>query len=380
MNKIWLSPPHMNGAEKKYVDEAFELNWIAPGGSNTKAFEELLSHYTGCYAHAVNSGTSALHLALCVLDIKADDIVFCQSLTFAASAFPILYMGATPVFIDSEIQTWNIDPYLLEEALELYEKKGKLPKAIIITHIYGMPADMNLIQLIAAKYNVPIIEDAAEAIGSLYNNKPCGSLADLSIYSFNGNKILTTGGGGALMSRNQSFIDDARKFSNQSKEKVLYYEHQKIGFNYAISNVSAGIGRGQFETLPQRVDRKREIFNHYKSYLSEFYEFDFQHENEYSKSNRWLSVFLFDSKNLNHHRIEKIIHQFASANVECRCVWKPMHRQPVFKDFPAFVNGVSDKLFATGICFPSGTAMTDSQIEYVSSLIDKFIISEKDFA
>ena len=223
MNKIWLSPPHMNGAEKKYVDEAFELNWIAPGGSNTKAFEELLSHYTGCYAHAVNSGTSALHLALCVLDIKADDIVFCQSLTFAASAFPILYMGATPVFIDSEIQTWNIDPYLLEEALELYEKKGKLPKALIITHIYGMPADMNLIQLIAAKYNVPIIEDAAEAIGSFYNNKPCGSLADLSIYSFNGNKILTTGGGGALISGNQNFIENARKLSNQSKEKVLYW-------------------------------------------------------------------------------------------------------------------------------------------------------------
>ena len=378
--KIYLSPPHLSGSELKYIEDAFESNWIAPDGTNTIAFENLISNYTGRYTHTVNSGTSALHLALCVLDIKEDDIVFCQSLTFAASAFPIRYMQAIPVFIDSEPRTWNIDPNLLEEALDLYAKKGKIPKAIIITHIYGMPADMNLILDIAAKYDVPVIEDAAEAFGSIYYDKPCGGLADLSIYSFNGNKILTTSGGGALMSKNESFILRAKKISNQSKENASYYEHRQIGYNYRLSNICAGIGRGQFEILNKRVDRKREIFENYKTYLSSIYDIGFQHEDEFTKSNRWLSVFLFEYEGSGRLIIEKLINQLAASNIESRHVWKPMHRQPVFTDFPSFINGVSDNLFETGICLPSGTAMSDSELEFVSSLLTKILQSKKKFA
>ena len=378
--KIFLSPPHLSGSELKYVEDAFDSNWIAPDGTNTIAFEKLISNYTGCYTQTVNSGTSALHLALCVLDIKEDDIVFCQSLTFAASAFPIRYMRAIPVFIDSEPRTWNIDPTLLEEALDLYAQKGKIPKAIIITHLYGMPADMNLILAIAAKYDVPVIEDAAEAFGSFYYDKPCGGLADLSIYSFNGNKILTTSGGGALMSKNESFILRAKKISNQAKENASYYEHFQIGYNYRLSNICAGIGRGQFEILNKRVDRKREIFEKYKTYLSSFYDIGYQQEDEFSKSNRWLSVFLFEYEGFGRHMIEKLINQLAASNIESRHIWKPMHRQPVFTDFPSFINGVSDNLFENGICLPSGTAMTDSDIDFVSSLVTKTLESKQKFA
>jgi dTDP-4-amino-4,6-dideoxygalactose transaminase len=378
--KIFLSPPHLSGSELKYIEDAFESNWIAPDGTNTIAFENLISNYTGRYTHTVNSGTSALHLALCVLDIKEDDIVFCQSLTFAASAFPIRYMQAIPIFIDSEPRTWNIDPNLLEEALDLYAKKGKIPKAIIITHIYGMPADMNLILDIAAKYDVPVIEDAAEAFGSIYYDKPCGGLADLSIYSFNGNKILTTSGGGALMSKNESFIQRAKKISNQAKENASYYEHRQIGYNYRLSNICAGIGRGQFEILNKRVDRKREIFENYKTYLSSIYDIGFQHEDEFTKSNRWLSVFLFENEGPGGLIIEKLINQLAASNIESRHVWKPMHRQPVFTDFPSFINGVSDNLFENGICLPSGTAMSDSELEFINSLLSKTLESTKKFA
>jgi dTDP-4-amino-4,6-dideoxygalactose transaminase len=378
--KIFLSPPHLSGSELKYIEDAFESNWIAPDGTNTIAFENLISNYTGRYTHTVNSGTSALHLALCVLDIKEDDIVFCQSLTFAASAFPIRYMQAIPVFIDSEPRTWNIDPNLLEEALDLYAKKGKIPKAIIITHIYGMPADMNLILDIAAKYDVPVIEDAAEAFGSIYYDKPCGGLADLSIYSFNGNKILTTSGGGALMSKNESFIQRAKKISNQAKENASYYEHRQIGYNYRLSNICAGIGRGQFEILNKRVDRKREIFENYKTYLSSIYDIGFQHEDEFTKSNRWLSVFLFEYEGSGRLIIETLINQLAASNIESRHVWKPMHRQPVFTDFPSFINGVSDNLFENGICLPSGTAMSDSELDFINSILSKTLESRKKFA
>jgi len=378
--KIFLSPPHLSGSEIKYVEDAFDSNWIAPDGKNTFAFEKLISNYTGCYTQTVNSGTSALHLALCVLDIKEDDIVFCQSLTFAGSAFPIRYLQAIPVFIDSEPSSWNMDPELLEEALDLYAKKGKLPKAIILTHIYGMPADMKSILSIAAKYEVPVIEDAAEAFGSYYAEMPCGSLGDLSIFSFNGNKIITTSGGGALISKNQHLINRAKKISNQAKENKLYYEHCQIGYNYRLSNICAGIGIGQFENLSKRVDRKREIYEQYKTYLSSIYDIGYQHEDKISKSNRWLSVYLFEYEDHGYNFIEKIINELEEANIESRHLWKPMHRQPIFSDFPAFINGVSDKLFETGICLPSGTAMTDSEIDFVSSLVTKTLQSKVKFA
>jgi dTDP-4-amino-4,6-dideoxygalactose transaminase len=243
-----------------------------------------------------------------------------------------------------------------------------------------MPADMNLILDIAAKYDVPVIEDAAEAFGSIYYDKPCGGLADLSIYSFNGNKILTTSGGGALMSKNESFIQRAKKISNQAKENASYYEHRQIGYNYRLSNICAGIGRGQFEILNKRVDRKREIFENYKTYLSSIYDIGFQHEDEFTKSNRWLSVFLFENEGPGGLIIEKLINQLAASNIESRHVWKPMHRQPVFTDFPSFINGVSDNLFENGICLPSGTAMSDSELEFINSLLSKTLESTKKFA
>lgn len=380
MKRIWLSPPHMSGAERKYVDEAFETNWIAPLGPNVNAFEDSLFDYTGRFALAVNSGTAALHLALCLLEIKKDDIVFCQSLTFAGSAFPIQYMGAVPVFIDSEPDSWNIDPDLLNEALEQYAAKGKLPKAIIITHIYGMPADMKRITAIAEKYHVPVIEDAAEAVGSFYDNKPCGALADFSIYSFNGNKIITTSGGGALLSTDKRAIDKARKLSMQAKENFLHYEHCETGFNYRLSNICAGIGRGQLEVLHERVEKRRQIFQNYQSQLGYSEGITYQNEQQLSYANRWLTVAMLDDEHVRQSFLPKIIEQLTEANIECRPVWKPMHRQPVFNHAPAFINGVSDKLFESCVCLPSGSELTSADLQLITSLIRKVILLEKTIA
>lgn len=376
MSRIWLSPPHMGGAEEKYVQEAFATNWIAPLGPNVTAFEKQLSDYTGGYALAVSSGTAAMHLALICLNIKEGDFVFCQSLTFGGCAFPILYQRATPVFIDSEPVSWNMDPDLLEEALKKYAAAGKKPKAIIIVHIYGMPAQMQRIQQLAKEYEVPLIEDAAEAVGSLYDGIPCGSFGDLAIFSFNGNKIITSSGGGAFLCKKEMFFQFARKLSDQAKEKLPYYEHLHTGYNYRLSNICAGIGRGQMEVLGERVQRKREIFNLYQNLFSRFPFIHFQKELSTAFSNRWLTVITFDNLEYGDRLLQNIQLKLQEQDIESRPVWKPMHSQPLFLDAPAFLNGISDQLFQNGICLPSGTALTNMQVEQIVYIIERTIIYE----
>lgn len=373
MKKIWLSPPHMSGKERLYVEEAFVSNWVAPLGPNVSAFEEQLTNYSGRASVALNSGTAALHLALRLLNIKTDDFVFCQSLTFAGCAFPILYEKAIPVFIDSEASSWNMDPDLLEQALKQYAALGKKPKAIIVVHIYGMPADMQRISKIAKEYKVPLIEDAAEALGSTYNNIPCGGFGDFSIYSFNGNKIITTSGGGALLCANETMIEKARKLASQAKEPAAHYEHVEVGYNYRMSNICAGIGRAQMQVLNDRVEKRRSIFKFYKEWLQDIDCIEFQKENFQSYSNRWLTVASFQ---LGSNLPQKIRMKLDEHHIESRPVWKPMHLQPVFKDAPSFVNGVSDRLFETGICLPSGSALMESDLKQITSVIKKIARNE----
>lgn len=373
MKKIWLSPPHMSGKERLYVEEAFVSNWVAPLGPNVSAFEEQLTNYSGRASVALNSGTAALHLALRLLNIKTDDFVFCQSLTFAGCAFPILYEKAIPVFIDSEASSWNMDPHLLEQALKQYAALGKKPKAIIVVHIYGMPADMQRISKIAKEYKVALIEDAAEALGSTYNNIPCGGFGDFSIYSFNGNKIITTSGGGALLCANETMIEKARKLASQAKEPAAHYEHVEVGYNYRMSNICAGIGRAQMQVLNDRVEKRRSIFKFYKEWLQDIDCIEFQKENFQSYSNRWLTVASFQ---LGSNLPQKIRMKLDEHHIESRPVWKPMHLQPVFKDAPSFVNGVSDRLFETGICLPSGSALMESDLKQITSVIKKIARNE----
>lgn len=369
LKKIWLSPPHMSGYEQVYVQEAFESNWIAPIGKNITSFEEELAAYSGMNVLAVNSGTSAMHLALLSLNIQKGDYIFCQSLTFAGCAFPIQYQQATPVFIDSESGSWNMDPDLLEEAIKKYMAAGKKPKAIIVVHIYGMPASMDRIVTLARHFEIPLIEDAAEAVGSRYNLLPLGSFGDYSIYSFNGNKIITTSGGGAFLCKDASHLQHARKLSEQSKENLPHYEHQEVGYNYRLSNVCAGIGRGQLKVLDERVKRKREIFELYKSIFRRYPQIRFQDENNSALSNRWLTVIYLDSLTQADSNVETVRLALTKLSIESRPIWKPMHRQPVFQTAPAFINGVSDHLFENGICLPSGTALTDEEIKNIAEIV-----------
>ena len=360
----------MGEKELEYVNEAFKTNWIAPLGANVNEFESQLSkNLNGQQVLSVSSGTGALHLSLTLLNIKNGDIVICQSFTFAASAFPIEYLGATPVFVDSEKDTWNMDPLLLEAAIENCILKGKKPSAIIVVHLYGMPAKMNEILQIANKFDIPIIEDAAEALGSSYFNKPCGSIGKIGILSFNGNKIITTSGGGALTSSDENIMKRARHISAQAKEPAPFYLHKEIGYNYRLSNVLAGIGRGQMEVLPQRVERRREIYNIYKSELASVSQIEFLDEPTGCFSNRWLTTILVNKKGLN----EKIRIALEADNIESRPLWKPLHQQPVFKNEKYFGNGISDDLFDRGLCLPSGSNLTDKTINLVIHRIKKVL-------
>jgi dTDP-4-amino-4,6-dideoxygalactose transaminase len=374
-NKIWLSSPHIGIGELQYVNEAFATNWIAPLGPHVNAFEQGLQVRTkSSHAAALSSGTSALHLALILLDVKASDIVFCQSITFSASANPIAYQGAIPVFIDSEIDTWNIDPVLLRSALEEAKQNSKLPKAIIPVHLYGMPAKMVEILTIAHEYGVPVIEDAAEALGSSIDNKPCGSFGEFGVLSFNGNKIITTSGGGALLSENAEMIEKARFLATQARDTAPHYQHSHIGFNYRMSNVLAGIGRGQLEVLSDRVEARRSNYNRYVSYFSRLNEkgfnIKFQEEPDGYYSNRWLTCILVDPK-LNNGLTREIVRLALDAeNIESRPLWKPMHQQPVFANCKSYVNGVSDKLFEDGLCLPSGSNLTDEEFGRIFESLD----------
>ena len=374
MDRVWLSSPHLGDKEKEYVAEAFATNWVAPLGPNVDAFEKQLASFVGVKGVvSLSSGSAALHLALNMVGVKAGDIVICQSFTFAASAFPITYCNATPVFVDSEKDTWNMDPDLLEAAIKEQTSKGNKPAAIIIVHLYGMPAKMNEILAIAGKYDIPLIEDAAEALGSTYENKACGSFGKIGILSFNGNKIITTSGGGALTSDDEEVIRKVRHVSAQAKEPAPYYLHKEIGYNYRLSNICAGVGRGQMEVLPDRIKTRREIFEFYKKELGSIKGISFLPEPTGSFSNRWLTTILFDEKVFGKGMNEKIRLELEKKNIESRPLWKPLHQQPVFEQCKSYCNGVSDELFATGLCLPSGSNIPRESLNNVVHEIKNYL-------
>ena len=363
-SKIWLSSPHMGGTEIKYIQHAFDTNWIAPLGPNVDGFEHDLEKYLGqeVSVAALSSGTAALHLALIILGVKAGDEVLCQSLTFSASANPILYLGATPVFVDSEPATWNMSPTFLREAIEDRISKGKKPKAIIAVHLYGMPALIDEIVEISQHFQIPLIEDAAEALGSNFKNRPLGTFGDLSILSFNGNKIITTSGGGALVSQNEGWIKQARFLSTQARDPAPHYQHSQIGYNYRISNVLAGIGRGQMEVIFQRVSQRRYNFEFYKKALSNINQISFLDEpGSDFFSNRWLTTILFESSEARLKTYEFL----NKLNIESRPLWKPMHLQPVFEKYPMYGHNICTDLFERGLCLPSGSNLKDEDLKKV---------------
>lgn len=368
--RIYLSPPHMSGREMKYVNEAFDQNWIAPLGPNVDAFENDLARYCGvAHAAVLSSGTAAIHLSLIILGIGPGDEVITSSFTFSATANPIVYQGATPIFIDSEPQTWNMDPELLEKAIKDRMAKHKKPKAIIPVHLYGMPANLTEIMSIADRYEIPVIEDAAEALGSRFDNKPCGSFGKMAVLSFNGNKIITTSGGGALLSNDKGIIKKARFLATQARDKGSHYQHSVIGYNYRMSNVLAGIGRGQMEVIEDRVKKRRENFEFYKNNLGVLKGISFIDEPSKSYfSNRWLTTILLNPSkaNITWKGIHKILEE---ENIETRPLWKPMHLQPVFSSCSAYLNGCSERCFREGLCLPSGSNMTEEDKQKIVSII-----------
>ena len=364
----------MGGKEKMYIEEAFDTNWIAPLGPNLDLFENSLSKLSSNYhVAALSSGTAAIHLALILLGIKKDDDIICSTFTFAASVFPISYLGANPIFVDSERKTWNMCPNLLEDAIKVGIEKNKKPKAIILVHIYGMPASMDDIMCISNKYNIPVIEDAAEALGSKYKSNPLGTFGEFGIYSFNGNKIITTSGGGALLSKDKYNINKAKKLATQAREDVSYYEHKEIGYNYRLSNVCAGIGLGQLDVLQSRIERKREINSYYKNELAGNNNLFFIEESSDSFSNFWMTTCLLDNKLTIDN--ENLRLDLALYNIEARLLWKPMHLQPIFLNCKKYINGVSEDLFSRGICLPSGTNMGQHELDRVINRIKKLYAS-----
>src|SRR5690554_3418092 len=361
--KIWLSSPHIGKKEFEYVTEAFATNWIAPLGPHVDGFEkdleEQLSH--GVHVAALSAGTAALHLALILLEIKAGDEVICQSMTFSASANPIAYQGATPIFIDSEEDTWNMDPELLRKAIQERSAQDKKPKAIIVVHLYGMPAKMKEIEAIAQEYDIPVVEDAAEALGASLEGRAMGTFGTMAILSFNGNKIITTSGGGALVSADEELVKKARFLATQARDAAPHYQHSQIGYNYRMSNVCAAIGRGQMAVLADRVAQRRSNFEFYKNAFKDIPEISFLEEPEGYYSNRWLTTILVKGRVSR----EQIRLSLEEDNIESRPLWKPMHMQPVFADAPAYTNGVSEKLFEDGLCLPSGSNLSQADLERV---------------
>jgi dTDP-4-amino-4,6-dideoxygalactose transaminase len=371
--KIWLSSPHMGGTERNFVTEAFDTNWVAPLGPNVDGFEKDIDSFLGNGMHtaALSSGTSALHLALILMGVKAGDEVICQSMTFSASANPIAYQGATPVFVDSETDTWNMSPAFLEEAIKGRIKDGKKPKAIIPVHLYGMPAQMDRIMAIAQQYEIPVIEDAAEALGSSINGKMCGTFGEIGILSFNGNKIITTSGGGALVSAKPEYVQQARFLSTQARDNAPHYQHSHIGYNYRMSNICAGIGRGQMEVLAERVAQRRAVYKQYEEKLSDFPGISLVHEPEGYFSNRWLTTVLIDPAMSGGITRETLRLAFEKDNIESRPLWKPMHMQPVFSGTPFYGTNVSEKLFENGLCLPSGSNLTQSDMDRIFAILNQ---------
>ncbi len=367
--KIWLSPPHMCGKEIEFVSDAFNSNWIAPLGPYVEGFEKDISDYLQVKSSAaLSSGTAALHLALIMLDIEQDDFVICPSLTFSASANPIVYQKGIPVFVDSEKETWNMDPALLREAVQYCLSKNKKPKAIILVHLYGMPAKIDEIFSVANEFDIPIIEDAAESLGALYKNKPTGTTGVMGILSFNGNKIITTSGGGAIISNDENYIRQAKFLATQARDAAPHYQHSQIGYNYRLSNICAAIGRGQMTVIDERVNQRRKNYQLYQKALSEIDGFEFNDEPTGHFSNRWLTACLIDEKKagITPGKIRIALEQ---QNIESRPLWKPLHLQPIFEKYPSFLNGNSASLFARGICLPSGSNLTETEHERICSTI-----------
>ena len=371
-DKIWLSSPHMGGGEQKYVQEAFDTNWIAPLGPNVSGFEQDLEKYLGGNHHvaALSSGTAALHLALIVLGVQAGDEVICQSMTFSASANPIVYLGATPIFVDSEAVTWNLCPIALEAAIVDRISLGKKPKAIIAVHLYGVPFNVAEIRKIAKIYQIPIIEDSAEALGSSYNNQKCGTLGDIGILSFNGNKIITTSGGGALVTKDPKIKEKVVFLATQARDNAPHYQHSEVGYNYRMSNVCAGIGRGQMEVLEDHVQARRAM---HAFYLDIFKNIEgitvFQAASE-SYANYWLSAIIVDESKTNGITREQLRLLFEAENIETRPLWKPMHLQPVFANSPYYGAKTAESLFEKGLCLPSGSNLTDMERDRIQKVVD----------
>ena len=372
--RIYLASPHMSeeGYEQTYVKEAFETNWVAPLGPNVTNFEQELATYVGVNsASALSSGTAAIHLGLKALGVEAGDVVFCSTLTFSASCNPILYLGATPVFIDSEAKTWNMCPKALKLAFEAAEKNNQIPKAVVVVNLYGQSADMDPIIELCEQYQVPILEDAAESLGATYKGRMSGTIGDIGIYSFNGNKIITTSGGGMMVSNNEAYTKKATFWATQSREAERHYEHKEIGFNYRMSNVVAGIGRGQLKVLNDRIAKKKEIYETYQEAFKDIADIEMMNICDFGQSNYWLSVITL--KETSKVKPLDIMLALEAENIESRPVWKPMHLQPIFKQYPFFTVSenipVSEDYFNRGVCLPSDTKMTTEQQNHIIELI-----------
>ena len=373
-SKIWLSSPHMGGSEENFVNEAFANNWVAPLGPNVNGFEQDISNFIGInnqfHIAALTSGTAALHLALRMLNVGKDDVVMVQSFTFCGTTNPVSYQGAEIVFIDSELDTWNMCPVALKDALEYY--KDRSVKAIMPVHLYGMPAKMNEIEQLADEYNVPIVEDASEALGSKYKNQYCGTFGEMAALSFNGNKIITTSGGGALVSKHKHYIDQARFLATQARDEAPHYQHSQIGYNYRMSNIVAGIGRGQMEVLNERVAQRRANNQSYRDFFSGVDGITFQTEpNSDYFSNYWLTAILIDPALSGGISREDVRLALDAENIESRPLWKPMHMQPVYEGTKFFGSGVCEKLFEQGLCLPSGSNLTEAEFDRIFSALSK---------
>ena len=373
--KIWLSSPHMGGNEQKYVQEAFDTNWVAPLGPNVSGFETDLEQYLkqNVFVAALSSGTAALHLGLIMLNVTAGDEVLCQSFTFSASANPVIYQGATPIFIDSEPETWNLCPTALEHAIKDRIAKGKKPKAIIAVHLYGMPYKVDEIRAIANRYEIPILEDSAEALGSSYKNRKCGTFGDISALSFNGNKIITTSGGGALVANSKAIKDKAVFLATQARDAAPHYQHSEIGYNYRMSNICAGIGRGQMEVLDDHVAKRRAMHHFYKDFFADNSAVTvFSEPNSDYFSNHWLSSIVIDSKRNNGKSSEDLRLHLEKYNIESRPLWKPMHLQPVFEKYPYYGGQICENLFNDGLCLPSGSNLNSEHQQTIKKTLSLF--------
>jgi pyridoxal phosphate-dependent aminotransferase EpsN len=370
MKRILLSVPHMGGAEQAYIREAFASNWLSTTGPNVLEFERELQSLLGLSTVALASGTAAIHLALLLLGVRSGDTVFCPTLTFVGGCNPIRYLGAEPVFLDSDYKTWNLDPNILEEALRKWAQQRRLPRTLIVVHLYGQCADMEPILELCGRYDVPVLEDAAEALGSTYKGKPAGTLGDVGVYSFNGNKIITTTGGGMLVSRNAAWVEKARFLSQQARDPGLAYEHSELGYNYRMSNVLAGIGRGQLEVLDLRVQQRRAIAFRYRDAFADLPGITLMPQAPYGLHTNWLSCFLIDEKKFGLSR-DALIRALDEANVESRPVWKPMHLQPLYAGCERYGGEVAEDLFRRGICLPSSSSLTEEEQLYVINSVRK---------